>query len=113
MQPETSNGLTGRCAVLCTPRLTPRRLNERIRPSRIRKASNPHPAGRTVRPASFRPRGSAVHSVTVWVLIDADGNAVSDCNPEHLRDEYEADFDGPLDPATPTRIVKLTLSIPL
>ncbi len=51
--------------------------------------------------------------VEVWVLIDADGLAVSDCLPEHLKDEYEADHGQELDPSTPTRIVKVTLRVPL
>jgi hypothetical protein len=49
--------------------------------------------------------------VTVWVLVDENGDAVSDCDPSHLKDEYEADI-GELDPATATRLVKVTLRIP-
>lgn len=38
--------------------------------------------------------------VTVWVLIDQDGRAVSDCNPDVLRDEFQCDH-GDHDPARP------------
>lgn len=57
--------------------------------------------------------GATTTQVTIWVLIDADGRAVSDCHASHLKDEWEADHDGPLDPATPTRVVKLTLALAL
>lgn len=50
--------------------------------------------------------------VTVWVLIDQDGNAVSDCLPEHLKDEYEADI-GDYDETQAHRIVKLKIKVPL
>jgi len=50
--------------------------------------------------------------VEVWVLVDADGAAVADCDPDHLKDEYEADH-GEFDPAKPTRLVKVTLTVPL
>lgn len=51
--------------------------------------------------------------VSVWVFVDAEGRAVSDCNPDHLRDEYEADFSQEFDPKVPARVVKLTLRVRL
>lgn len=51
--------------------------------------------------------------VPVWVFVDAEGNAVSDCNPDHLRDEYEADFGREFDPKTAARLVKLTIRVKL
>ena len=38
---------------------------------------------------------------------------MADCLREHLRDEYEADYAKELDAATPTRLIRLTLSVPL
>lgn len=50
--------------------------------------------------------------VEVWVLVDANGNAAADCDPDHLKDEYEADYGEALDPQTPSRVVKIKLRIP-
>lgn len=49
--------------------------------------------------------------VEVWVLVDENGDAVADVNPEHLRDEYEADV-GDLEPQMARRVVKITVRIP-
>lgn len=49
--------------------------------------------------------------IEVWVLVDEDGNAVADCNPDHLKDEYEADV-GELETHVARRVVKITLTIP-
>lgn len=51
--------------------------------------------------------------VDVWLLIDSDGRAVADCLPAHLKDEYEADHGRELDPSTPARVVKLTVTVAL
>lgn len=49
--------------------------------------------------------------VTVWVLVSENGDAVADCDPDHLKDEWEADI-GEFDPGAATRLIKLTLRVP-
>lgn len=49
--------------------------------------------------------------VTIWVLLDEHGRAVSDCIPEHLGDEYRCDV-GDLEPGTATQLYRLTIRVP-
>jgi len=50
--------------------------------------------------------------IEVWILVDEDGGAVADCDPSHLRDEYETDV-GELDVTKAMRQIKVTLTVPL
>lgn len=49
--------------------------------------------------------------VVVWVRVDAEGNAVADCNEDEIAGEWEADH-GDLDPSVPSRIICVTLKVP-
>lgn len=49
--------------------------------------------------------------VTVWVLVNEAGEAVADCDSEHLNEEWEADH-GDIDATLATRLVQITLTIP-
>jgi hypothetical protein len=52
--------------------------------------------------------------VDIWVLVDADGNAVSSCNRDDLTEAYQEAFGSGLLADTPTRVicVKLDVSLP-
>lgn len=49
--------------------------------------------------------------VTVWMLLDSDGRAAADCNPDQLRDEYQCDH-CELDPRTAFQLYRLTVRVP-
>jgi hypothetical protein len=49
--------------------------------------------------------------VTVWMLLDSEGRAVADCNPDQLRDEYHCDI-GDLDPRSAFQLFQLTVRVP-
>lgn len=49
--------------------------------------------------------------VTVWVLVDENGRAVADCDPQNLGDEYRCDV-GDLHPHTVTQLYRLTFQVP-
>jgi len=49
--------------------------------------------------------------VTVWVLVDVDGNAVADTDPDRIGDRYTEDI-GASD-GTPRRLIEVVLTVPL
>lgn len=52
-----------------------------------------------------------VHEVTVWVLVDEQGNAVSSCDPDALSDLYADEVGGGANLAR--RVVCVTLKVPV
>lgn len=50
-------------------------------------------------------------NVEIWVVVDGSGNYVCSCDPGALTDEYEKEV-GALDGQTPTRVLKLSVSVP-
>jgi hypothetical protein len=55
------------------------------------------------------PVSPVKHEVEVWVLVDADGNAVASTDPDQLADLYDEQVSA--DAGTPRRRVRVVLTV--